>query len=287
MVQRVFFPGSCWLYFKIYTSCKNADKLLSNNIVSFTNRLIEYDYIEKWFFIRYADPNPHIRLRLKLKSQELFSEVLLLFSKEFEKELIARNIWDYKIDTYKRELERYGAYRIDEIETIFCLDSLCILNLLKGIENIEDKECIRWQLGLSLIDGLLDSFTYSSEERNCLMRSISDSFSKEFGFTSSGYTKQLNNKYRINSPLIEQTINRSNKNIESFIPIIDQRTYMISKIVSEKNIEHSINDLISSLIHMSMNRLFISNNKANEVVLYYLLSKFYSSHVAKMKYLKC
>ncbi len=35
MVQRLFIPGSEWVYVKIYTGAKTADKLLSHSLFLF------------------------------------------------------------------------------------------------------------------------------------------------------------------------------------------------------------------------------------------------------------
>jgi thiopeptide-type bacteriocin biosynthesis protein len=173
--QHVFYPGSEWLYLKIYTSFRHTDKLLTNNVADFINRLIENDIIDKWFFIRYTDPESHLRLRLKLQPPFDFTTIFLEFSRIFENELNENNIWNINIDTYKRELKRYGDFRIDEVESIFHIDSECILNLLKSIADSQDKENLRWLLGLSLIDSYFVAFSYNSDKKNRLIKAINDS----------------------------------------------------------------------------------------------------------------
>lgn len=66
MIQRKFIPGSQWLYFKIYTGVKTADEVLAHTIRPFLRELYAERWIDGSFFIRYNDPDFHIRLRLHI-----------------------------------------------------------------------------------------------------------------------------------------------------------------------------------------------------------------------------
>jgi len=61
--QRTFIPGDAWVYYKIYTGAKTSDILLTEIIKPVAEKLIEQELIDQWFFIRYADPKHHIRVR--------------------------------------------------------------------------------------------------------------------------------------------------------------------------------------------------------------------------------
>jgi thiopeptide-type bacteriocin biosynthesis protein len=280
MKKRVFYPGSEWLYLKIYTSFKNADKLLINNISCFIGRLLEKGVIDKWFFIRYSDPESHLRLRMRLRSPFNFTNIFSEFSKIFDHELNENSIWNIEIDTYKREIERYGDFRINEVESIFLIDSECILSLLKSIVNSQDMENIRWLFGFSIINNYLNAFSYNINDSVRLIRIISDSFIREFGFLGIEYTKQLNDKYREKRKIIEQSIYKNNSQLNIYYSIIEKHAINISIVISKMDLVDTDNLLIS-LIHMSMNRLFLSDNRSNELVLYYFALKFYVSEKAK------
>ena len=70
MIQRKFIPGSQWLYFKIYTGVKTADEVLAHTIRPFLRELYAERWIDGSFFIRYNDPDFHIRLRLHIDQFE-------------------------------------------------------------------------------------------------------------------------------------------------------------------------------------------------------------------------
>lgn len=73
-VRRKFIPGSEWLYLKIYTPAIHAGKLLLK-LYPLLNRTYSKGCIQKWFFIRYHDHAPHIRLRIQL-NPEILPEIL-------------------------------------------------------------------------------------------------------------------------------------------------------------------------------------------------------------------
>lgn len=67
-VDNTYIPGSVWLYYKLYTGPKLADKILALYILPIINQLYEHRLIDLFFFIRYNDPDFHIRIRFKTKN---------------------------------------------------------------------------------------------------------------------------------------------------------------------------------------------------------------------------
>ena len=66
VVKRTYQLGEEWLYYKVYCGVRTANSILANEISSLTQELLSDGLIDKWFFIRYADPEKHLRLRFKL-----------------------------------------------------------------------------------------------------------------------------------------------------------------------------------------------------------------------------
>ena len=61
--QRTFFIGSNWLYYKFYTGPKTADVVLTELVKPVGEKFIKQQKLDHWFFIRYADPQKHLRVR--------------------------------------------------------------------------------------------------------------------------------------------------------------------------------------------------------------------------------
>ena len=83
-MERIFIPGSRWLFFKLYTGTQSADILLTRHISPFVRRLRESGAIDDFFFIRYTDPLFHLRLRLHLPDTSRYGEVFGAFYETFQ-----------------------------------------------------------------------------------------------------------------------------------------------------------------------------------------------------------
>ena len=61
--------------YKVVYRYKTADTLLEEAILPLSQYFQENNFILKWFFIRYTDPKPHLRIRFHLKNKN----TILLF----------------------------------------------------------------------------------------------------------------------------------------------------------------------------------------------------------------
>jgi thiopeptide-type bacteriocin biosynthesis protein len=93
-------------------------------------------------------------------------------------------------DTYKRELERYGKYSIDEAESIFCYNSFLILSIIeKTLGNDQD----RWLWGAKGLDVFLDCWGFDLRRKKDFFDELKTSFGKEMN-TNTYVNKQLSKK---------------------------------------------------------------------------------------------
>lgn len=284
-IQRTFIPGSKWVYIKLYLGNNTADKVLTQHVSYIVNELKKKQIIEKWFFIRYTDPDFHLRIRFLVHNESSIGDILNLFYKRLSPLVKDNLIWKIQLDTYNRELERYGNELIELAESVFHYDSECILSILKKVNN----ETYRWMIALRMIDNLLSDFSFDINEKKDVMDKISNSFKIEFGFNQYN-TKQFNTKYRDNKKNIEDVLNDTIKDTKFkvlYLPIQMKSKNIkpiIKKLNNTKKIE--IDKLISSYIHMMLNRLFQSKNRVHELVLYDFMKRYYTSKLAKLKYSK-
>lgn len=205
-MQRNFIPGSEWLYFKLYTGHKSADTLLVEYIKPLVERFEAEELINNFFFIRYGDPLPHIRLRLKINRPENYTSILYLTNDVFTICINNGLLSNVMCDTYRREIERYGTYTIDTSEKLFSVDSQAIIRLLGILFRSINSEQDRWLLALRLLDDMLNVFGYKIEAKCSLLEIISDNFRAEFQCNKNPYSKQLNDKYRGLRSLIDQAL---------------------------------------------------------------------------------
>lgn len=287
--QQLFLPGSEWVYFKLYTGLKTADKVLFE-ISDIVDILLTSNQIKKWFFIRYSDPDFHLRIRMLLNDKQCIGPVINLFHERLQPLVNNHLIWKIQLDTYNRELERYGNESIEEAESIFCIDSACIVLLLRKLQENENED-YRWIVALKLIDVMLSNFSYDDISKKELLFKLNNSFKNEFGFNKYN-SKQFNSNYRYKKNLIENALGDSindsyllslyspiGKMSETLLPIINELKRKI-----KINKQDTLDSLLSSYIHMSLNRLFRSKNRAHELIIYDMMYRYYDSMYARKKY---
>jgi len=287
-VQRTYLPGSDWLYFKIYTGVVIADKIIANEIIKFIGKLRLEGLITKWFFIRYADPDFHVRLRLRVRDKSDIGRVILLFH-AIIKRLQARNlIWKVQIDTYQRELERYHEKLIEETESFFCVDSEYTARIIQ--KTLKHNENYRWMIAFKMVDSLLSDLLCTVEQKLSLMEKLSMDFKKEFGFNEFN-SKQFNTKYRDCMKSIDNVIKEKeevDKPLQQMIAYIHKRSVDLKPVflsIIQKSKRNGIDYLTlpGHYIHMMLNRLFYEQARVHELLIYEFLRRYYASEIARSK----
>ncbi|WP_344441996.1 lantibiotic dehydratase [Kitasatospora nipponensis] len=115
-------PGaSPWLYAKLYAHPARHDHLLIRQVPEL---LAGWADTPQWWYLRYCDPEPHLRLRLRLPDPDaavLAVRRLGIWAKDLrDAELISH----LQLDTYRPETGRYGADEaMTAAEAVFAADS--------------------------------------------------------------------------------------------------------------------------------------------------------------------
>lgn len=290
-IKRRFITGEEWLYYKIYTGIKTSDFILSEVLPPLLKALQAEGVIQQWFFIRYADPDHHLRIRFRLYKSEdtglLISKIQPLLKKLLEQELI----WKIQTDTYERELERYGVANIQQVETLFFHESEMVcafLNQQKGIE----QENIQWLFCLRVIDDLLHNFEYTLSQKIELLKQLKEAFGKEFHINKN-LRKQINKKFQEHRVPIQQILSTEKKQPQKYSSIFEfihlknkKTTPTIKEIITAQQagrLQISSDQLLSSLVHMFINRLFKTNNRLYELILYEFLYRYYNGLLFKKR----
>lgn len=116
------FPGGEWLYARFLVAPQRQNLLIGTHLP----RLIRdvSAHIDNWFFIRYNDPEPHIRLRMRGRPAELAAHVLPALERHARTLKECGAIASVQLDTYEPEVQRYGGESaIALAEEVFAVDS--------------------------------------------------------------------------------------------------------------------------------------------------------------------
>jgi len=273
-IQRQFSIGSEWLYLKIYAGEKTCDALLINELYPVIQQLLDAKIIEKFFFIRYADPDPHLRLRFYNSQQkDFYTEVMTAIENVLKHNSTQDKVYKVQADTYNRELEKYGHGEIELCETLFHDDSISILQFLsQSADGFDENE--RFVFAVKRIDQLLSNADFSFSEKYELLERLKESFFSEFN-GNSDLRKQLGEKYRFFKPVMEQVIRQTTiANIENrYVKQLSERIKDKMRLLS----------VFGNLIHMTVNRLFPSKQRAYELIIYHCLTKQYASEKSRQR----
>ena len=288
-ITRTYHPGSEWVYFKIYTGPKTADTLLTSLIKPVASKLLKNGLIEKWFFIRYEDPKFHLRVRFKIRELKFIGIIINEFNDHVIPFLEEDMIWKIQLDTYQREVERYGAYIMDASESIFFYDSIMVMDLLDLVDDSDEGEELRWLFGIKAIDAFLNSFDLSEEQKLFIIEQMKVSFCQEFHINRM-LKKQLDKKFITHKNKIEDFLEIHPQQFHQYstlINCIDMKTQKTERAISNvkgKIKSENLYPYLSSCIHMTMNRLFRSNNRLYEMVIYYFMFKHYKTISGRKKF---
>lgn len=283
-VKRKYLPNDDWVYFKIFAGNKIIEEILVFKILPYVQKNINKTF-DKFFFVRYFDDEPTLRLRFFCANGNnnlIKEDILLLLKSDFEN-LLIKNI---QLDTYNRELERYGDLTIVDAESIFFIDSLSALKLLSILQFNEDK--YRWLTAMRSIDNFIESFSLNLEHKINFMQKLKNLFEFE-NINNTDIIKNINMQYRIYENFIETHMNSSLDHINGISEVNDilyERSLTsrsIIKSVVDNYKSPDLDKLIVSFIHMSLNRLFISEPRKCELIVYHFLYKYYKVLFFKLR----
>ncbi|MBO8195706.1 lantibiotic dehydratase [Streptomyces oryzae] len=175
-IKRV---GSDWLAVKLYAERDAHDTLLSAGLADLTGQLSERYGTAPPFFLRYADPAPHLRVRFSVPEEGTRQDVLREVTAWAHDLARAGHISDHALVSYQREVERYGGPGlIADVEDWFRQDSAAVVQLLRqprergtGLPELGlEPELERAALVTLTLDRLCASLVPDPEVRHAIAR---------------------------------------------------------------------------------------------------------------------
>ncbi|MFD6182377.1 lantibiotic dehydratase [Streptomyces goshikiensis] len=123
--------GGDWTHVKLYSVVARHEDILGDSLPRLVRGLREEGLIDRWFFIRYADPHPHLRIRVR-KSPGADASAPLIRLVGWAKGLVDAGLAaDLAVVSYDRETERYGGpLAMDAAEAVFEANSDMATELL-------------------------------------------------------------------------------------------------------------------------------------------------------------
>jgi thiopeptide-type bacteriocin biosynthesis protein len=285
--ERVIVPGNDWHYLKLYGGSTTLDELLIGEIGPLLSRCTEDGAVKLWFFVRYSDPDNHLRLRFNTTNSDVVSHITHIINS-----LVSNSkIWKIQNDTYRREVERYGGRDgVLDAERIFWADSEAAIAILSNLDR-ENEQDDRWRVALLGIDTLLADFDFDLDQKLALLDRLRRSYADEFALSPSA-KKTIGDRYRSERGQLRRLLNQNVKElskaeslaIAEFARRSKRVDAWIDRLLINKErdcLDNDIMEIAASCIHMHVNRFIRSSARMHEMVLYEFLYRLYLSDKAR------
>ena len=276
--DNVRVPLSVAIYVKAYVSDADADDVLLGLQKNFIDVAHKSGGLDKWFFIRYIDPEPHLRLRFFPIDGDRFGELLLQLVRHLEQFQASGLVKRIELCNYERELVRYGGpSRIKLSEQLFHIDSELALMIIGAAPRLD-----RWKLCVWAVHAFLCDLEYAPVQAHRCILYIANKFKAEFGV--SGEQLMLLGKH-FRSCSLEltsivaadsgETVPWIRRLVIATADLRGKRSALLSLLKAglSDTVQVPFDTLIASHIHMLCNRLITTQPRAYEVLVYDMLER--------------
>lgn len=275
-------PAAQALYVKLYGGHERMDSRMLPLAMEWLAAQRRDGAVGQWFFIRYADPDWHLRLRVfpsPGRHGEVLARLMALAEQARERGLIHR----FEFTAYERELVRYGGpAHIERNEALFCIDSELVARILHA--GIFDGEAPpRWKAAVVAIDALLRDFGLPLDQKLGLASRLAAGFKEEFRVDM----QRLGDLYRRHARELVAALQRSADAphwSRALWRLLDNaspdRRALAAPMLSPRRAQQEL-DMVGSHVHMLCNRMFAANGREYEVLVYDFLARGYRSLLAR------
>jgi thiopeptide-type bacteriocin biosynthesis protein len=286
---RRFPPGSEWLYLKLFTGTATADQVLLR-VAAAVQSSLAIGWADRWFFIRYGDPDWHLRLRVHGAPETLLRQTLPLLHSVTAPLRGTGQLWRVQLDTYEQEVERYGGEAgLRLAERVFHADSEAVLAVVGQLPGDAGAD-LRWRVALRGIDKLFDDLGLTLDQKRAIARQARRGYGSEFG-VDGDFSREVSRRYRHERASVQALLEPHQDppaSLAASLQALHRRSAVLAPVAQELRaaaeagrLSVDLSDLAISLAHMHVNRMLRSAHRAQELVLYELLDRAYTSQVAR------
>lgn len=287
--QNRLVPGSNCGYIKIYCSWDAADSLLVDFFAPALRRLMIDGHIQSWFFLRYRDPDTHLRFRVFGQPRSISEHAIPLLNEAAAAVLRECTAWRIQWDTYEPETMRFGGpAALRHVERIFHAHSESVTATL---ERLREGRSIggRWRAALIAIDTFMTDVPMTIDARLALVSALRLGLHQEMSRSEVGLARALSSKFRRHRSAIESalcpastddavrecrsTFGASASTVEAWNALRD--------LEDRRALSAPLSTIVGSVSHLLVNRLLSHSHREQELVLYDFLARAYRSRLAR------
>jgi thiopeptide-type bacteriocin biosynthesis protein len=265
--------------------------LLGDIVPTLTSQMAKSAGVDRWFFIRYGDPDWHVRLRFHSQADHA-ARVLNTAAAAVAPAVADGRVWKVQLDTYEREIERYGGDAgMIPSEEIFWRDSQTVIAILQQLSGDEGVQA-RWQICLRSWDLLLSDLGFPLQAKLHLVQEWRSGSARQ-ARSGKALERAMGDRFRRERKALEALFDpaqQSGHPLAGSLELLQQRSQALQPSVHALRaadvagrIGVSIVDLARSYLHMHANRLLRSSHGSHELVLFDFLARMYESQAARAK----
>lgn len=287
--RSAFVPGSEWLYMKLYCGLATVDELITEVGAPWSSD-------ERcWFFVRYGDPDWHVRVRVRCEAPQDVTAILRQLHDFTSRLLRIGRISRLQLDTYDREVHRYGGLEAMALsEQLFFHDSVAVRDILKlSHANASD----RWRLAARGVHQLFEDFRIALPRRVAIMSDMRNLATGAKSLdTHVPLTRAVGSRYRELRGQLDAVLDDSlgAPGLEEQLALLRQRSQRIAPIVSKlralesgERLTVALEGVLATHMHMHVNRMLRSFHQMHEFVIYDFMARHYRSRVARDLFDRC
>lgn len=280
LAARRFAPGSEWLYAKLYGSRTTADAVLAGLIGA-----LDLTETETWFFIRYADPEPHLRLRIRGEPRRLWAQLLPRLHEATAPALDDGRLYRVVLDTYEREVERFGGLAgVELMERAAHADSVAWLRLRRGGRS-------RQVCAVASVGALLADAGLTLDERESLCRAMVGKLNAS-GRSVAGLMAARERAGRAAvqdilaavEPLRPAYGSEAEADADAVVAALRRRSAVLAPLVAGIDglgLDRSTRTVVSILAHLQANRVLRESGADDELAVFDALARAYRAQRAR------
>lgn len=261
-----FPPGSEWIYVKVYTTPRSAETVLLNILLPWIEQ--NRGRIEQWFFIRYSDPDSHLRVRFRANAadvKDLQFGLQTLLTGAPSSGIVQKAYFD----TYRREIERYSEALIGTVENVFCRGSEMICRFLARDPGQREIDTELWPV-LHCYQMISAFFGRDHEQLIGLCKWAAGSFFAQHG-GGKELKKSMDDRFRELRPRLTEQLRHGGSEVNGADGFWNALKSLANISMGQGGITRQ--KLIADMVHMQVNRIFPSGQRMYEAFIWHCLLK--------------
>ncbi|WP_318279939.1 lantibiotic dehydratase [Streptomyces griseoloalbus] len=242
-------PGGEWTYLKIYSAPERHDEIIAGPLRDIVRELRERQLLDRWFYMRYADPFPHLRVRVRSSETSLAPALLTAWGRSLVGQGLAQ---DFQVAGYVPEIARYGGpASFDAAEAVFEANSEVTAALLAVRPDIRPEF-----LAVAALDTLHAQWGVPPADRGRHARGTHEDETRKLFQENRDYLCELLSPWdRYTHPRGSEHRGLLEPVLATQLPAVRHAADTVRRAAADGDLVGGEEQILASLAHMQVNRL--------------------------------